>query len=52
MVHVEGVKRSKGTQKMIWVKAVRSDMSAYNLMEYIALDRVECQNKICVAVPK
>lgn len=40
MVQVEGIKWTRGRSKLTWVEIVRKDLSAYDLVEDVALDRV------------
>lgn len=40
-MQVEGTRRTKGRSKLIWTEIIRRDMTACNLMAYMALNRAE-----------
>lgn len=41
MVHVECVKIKRGRSKLTWLEVLKKDVVVYDLMEDMALDRVE-----------
>lgn len=51
-MQVEGIKRTRGSPKMTRVEVLGKDVSAYDLMKDMPLDRVVWKNKFFVADPK
>lgn len=51
MVQVANFKKTRERSKLTWVKVVRKDTNACDLIVDMALDRVEWKNMTCAATP-